>query len=93
VNKEIVLPHSIPAAAHLHEGDPIKISGRWQSEEFVPHKIKIKKMKGINLEEIEGPIDHIDRDSKSFNALGLHVAITERTSVEGLFHATNSANF
>ena len=100
VNKEVVIPHSIPAKngvatlislADLHEGDPIKISGRWRCGEFVPEKIKIKKVKGISLEEIEGPIDRIDPDSRNFNTLGLPVAITERTSIEGLLHAGHSA--
>jgi broad specificity phosphatase PhoE len=101
VNKEVVIPHSIPARsgvailmslADLHEGDPIKISGRWRCGEFVPEKIKIKRVKGISLEEIEGPIGRIDADSGNFDALGLPVAITERTSVEGLLHASDSSN-
>ena len=100
VNKEIVIPHSIPAKngvervvslADLHEGDPIKISGSWRCGEFVPEKIKIKKVNGINLEEIEGPIGRID-DPRNFSALGLPVAMTERTSVEGLLHASHSAS-
>jgi broad specificity phosphatase PhoE len=100
VNKDIRVPEGVPiqnrlsddmTLAQLHESDAVKVSGRWQDDEFVPEKIKVKNL-GLNLEEIEGPISRINSDSRGFEALGLSVTMTERTSVEHLLHTHHGAH-
>jgi broad specificity phosphatase PhoE len=94
VNKDIWLPKDIPVRtepleerglAHLREGDAVKISGRWQRNEFVPEKIKVKSIRGFSLEEIEGPISNVDPVFKRFHTLGLAVMLHDKTSVEGRY--------
>jgi len=66
----------------LKTGMRAKLKGIYSElTDFVPEKIKKKKLKSFNLEELQGAIDKIDRENRTFDLLGFKVRVNERTVI------------
>ncbi|GEM_PF-4909944 len=90
-NRAFALPNGITAEdmrrtgialQDLKPGTRAKLKGRYAAPiGFVPVKIKKKKIKGFNLEELQHTIDTIDRENHTFDLLGFKVRVDERTVI------------
>jgi aspartyl/asparaginyl-tRNA synthetase len=64
-------------------GDIIKLKGKYSAANgFVPEKIKIQEIMSSQLRELQGIINKIDQQNKTFDLLGFTVQVTEKTIVE-----------
>lgn len=69
----------------LKTGDVIKIKGKYApATGFTPLKIKVQEPKGFAIDELQGAITKIDRETTSIEVIGLAIALNEKTEIDGI---------
>ncbi len=69
----------------LKVGDVIKVKGKFTpATGFVPVKIKVQEPKGFAIDELQGPINKIDRDTNLVEVVGIAIALNEKTEIDGI---------
>jgi len=94
LNREVTLPDGIEVKdsqsntidlKDLKAGDTAKLKGKYSEDAgFMPEKIKKKEIKGFNIEELQGIINKIDSEKKTFELAGITVRealVSEKSEV------------
>jgi hypothetical protein len=88
-NRELVLQNGIVIKdleesevdfQSLEVGSVLKIKGKYvNGAGFVPNKIKMKAGQEFNIEEMQGILDHINFENRSFEVNGVTVLVNDKT--------------
>jgi hypothetical protein len=71
--------------ADLQPGALVKIQGRSLPDGgFAPAQVEIQPKRDFNLEQLQGAIEQIDAEHKTFKIIGATVLVNRKTSIEVL---------
>ncbi|GEM_PF-1933340 len=74
------LQHDVISAKKLKTGDRVKLKGKYSpAAGFAPEKIKLQENTGLQMEEVQGDIDKIDKEKKTLEVIGFTVRVDEKT--------------
>ncbi len=69
----------------LKPDDVIKVKGKYSpASGFEPVKIKVQEPKGFAIDELQGAIEKIDRETNMIGIIGFAITLNEKTEIDGI---------
>jgi ADP-heptose:LPS heptosyltransferase/glycosyltransferase involved in cell wall biosynthesis len=74
--------HNITALKDLKVGNRVQLKGKYsESKGFVPEKIKVQETTSLGIAELQGNINKIGQEKKTFEVVGFTVVVNEDTII------------